>query len=77
MTKRKLTLRLDEDVIHRVKLLAVNRGTSVSDLVTQELERLVDADERGSDAQRRAERVFGRTEPRGGRRWARADLYEE
>ena len=58
------------------KVTAAKRGTSVSGLVTQELERLADADDRYEDAQRRAERALGRTAPRGGRHWTRDDLHQ-
>lgn len=76
MAKRNLTVQLDADVIHRAKIAAAKRGTSVSGLVTQQLERLVLADDRYEDAQRRAERALGRTEPRGGRQWSRDDLHQ-
>ena len=76
MSKRNLTIQLDDDVIHRAKVTAAKRGTSVSGLVAQELERLADADERYEDAQRRAERALSRTTRRGGRHWNRDDLHE-
>ena len=72
----RLTVQLDHDVIHRAKVTAAKRGTSVSGLVTQELERLADADDRYEDAQRRAERALGRTAPSGGRHWDRDDLHQ-
>jgi hypothetical protein len=75
MTKRNLTVQLDDDVIHRAKVTAAKRGTSVSALVAQELERLADADERYEAARRRAEAALGRTAPRGGRHWSRDDLH--
>lgn len=76
MTKRNMTIQLDDDIIHRAKIVAAKRGTSVSGLVTQELTRLVQADERYEDAQRRAERALSRTRPRGGRRWQRDELHQ-
>jgi Family of unknown function (DUF6364) len=76
MSKRNLTVQLDDDVIHRAKVAAARRGTSVSGLVTQQLERLADADERYDDAQRRAEHALARARPRGRRRWTRDDLHE-
>ena len=76
MPKRNLTVQLDDDVIHRAKVAAARRGTSVSGLVTQQLERLVDADERYADAQRRAEQALARSQPRGGRHWTRGDLHQ-
>ena len=75
MAKRNLTVQLDDDVIHRAKVIAAKRGTSVSGLVAEELERLADADERYEDAQRRAEAALGRTAARGGRHWNRDDLH--
>jgi hypothetical protein len=76
MTKRNLTVQLDEEIIHRAKVAAAKRGTSVSALVTQELERLVEADERYEEAHRRAEQAMGRAQSRGGRRWTRDELHE-
>jgi hypothetical protein len=76
MSKRNLTIQLDDEVIHRAKVAAARRGTSVSGLVTQQLERLADADERYDDAQRRAEHALARTQPRGGRRWTRDELHQ-
>jgi hypothetical protein len=76
MTKRNLTVQLDEEVIHRAKVAAAKRGTSVSGLVTQELQRLVEADERYEEARRRAERAMGRTQSHGGRPWTRDELHE-
>ena len=76
MTKRNLTVQLDDDVIHRAKVTAAKRGTSVSALVAHELERLADADDRYELAQRRAERALGRTTPRGGRHWTRDELHQ-
>ena len=75
MAKRNLTVQLDDEVIHRAKVTAAKRGTSVSGLVAQELERLADADERYEDAQRRGEAALGRTAARGGRHWNRDDLH--
>ena len=75
MGKRNLTVQLDDAVIHRAKVTASKRGTTVSGLVTEQLERLTDADERYEDAQRRAERALSRTAPRGARPWNRDDLH--
>ena len=75
MTKRNLTVQLDDDVIRRAKIAAAKRGTSVSGLVTQQLNHLAEADERYDEAQRRAEQALGRTKSRGGRHWSRDDLH--
>lgn len=76
MTKRNLTVQLEEEVIQRAKVLAARRGTSVSTLVAFELERLVADDDRYDDAYRRARRALASAAPRGGRRWSRDDLYD-
>jgi hypothetical protein len=76
MNKRNLTVQLDDDVIHRAKVTAAKRGTSVSGLVAQQLERLAEDDERYDDAQRRAERALARSAPRGRRQWNRDELHQ-
>lgn len=76
MTKRNLTIQLEEEVVHRAKVTAAKRGTSVSGLVAQELERLVETDERYEEARHRAEQSLGNVRKRGGRRWTRSDLYQ-
>ena len=75
MTKRNLTVQLDDDVIKQAKVLAARRGTSVSTLVAAELERLVADDDRYEDACRRAQRALSGASPHGGRRWRREELY--
>lgn len=76
MAKRNLTVQLDAEVIHRAKVVAAKRGTSVSGLVAQELERLVADDARYENAWRRARKAMGDASPRGGRTWTRDELYE-
>ena len=76
MTKRNLTVQLDDDVIKQAKVLAARRGTSVSTLVAAELERLVAEDDRYEDAYRRAQRALAGATSRGDRRWRRDDLHD-
>lgn len=52
--KQNLTIQLESDVIHKAKVLAAQRSTSVSRLVADELEHLVGQDERYQAAERRA-----------------------
>ena len=49
-----LTLKLDTDLIREAKVLAAERGTSVSRLLADELEALVRRDKRYNAAKRRA-----------------------
>ncbi len=43
--KRNLTIQLDEETVHKARVLAARRSTSVSKLVAQEIDRLVGEDE--------------------------------
>jgi len=76
MAKRNLTVQLDDEVIHRAKVLAARRGTSVSTLVATEVERIVSDDDRYEEARSRALRALGGARRRGERRWERAELHE-
>jgi hypothetical protein len=53
MEKQNITLSLPKDVLQRVKIIAVKRQTSVSALLTQTLERIVQLDDAYVNAQRR------------------------
>jgi hypothetical protein len=77
VARRNLTLHLDEETIRQAKILAAKRGTSISGLVTRELELLVARDARYEEAQRRATELLAESVARGGRRWRREDLYED
>jgi len=72
-----LTVQLDAEVIRRAKVLAARRGTSVSGLVAQQLEKLTAADERYQRARESALRMLEQARDRGGRQWTRDELYEE
>jgi hypothetical protein len=76
MAKRNITVQVDEDVIHRAKIAAARRRTSVSALVAQQLEDLVEADERYEIAWQRARRTMAEAVDRGGRSWQRDELHE-
>jgi hypothetical protein len=52
-SKQNLTVRLDSKVIHKARILAAQRGTSISQLVASSIERLVAGDERYQSAQER------------------------
>lgn len=43
--KRNLTVRLDEEIVAKAKVLAAGRSTSVSKLVAQEIQKLVGENE--------------------------------
>ena len=77
MARRNLTVQLDEDTIRQARILAAERGTSVSGLVARELEQLVAQNVRYEEARRRAVELMKESAPRGGRTWQRDDLHEE
>jgi predicted transcriptional regulator len=53
MEMQNITLSLPKDVLRKIKLIAVQRETSVSGLVTQALEAIVQREEAYAYAQRR------------------------
>lgn len=53
MEKQNVTLSIPKDVLLKIKLMAVQRQTSVSSLLTHTLERLVEQEDVYAQAQRR------------------------
>lgn len=76
MAKRNVTVQLDERVVHRAKVLAARRGTSVSALVAQQIEDLADADERYEQARQESMKWFRKGHQGGTRTWTREELYD-
>ncbi|MGH3905994.1 MAG: DUF6364 family protein [Pseudonocardiaceae bacterium] len=75
--KRNLTIQLDDDLIRRAKVIAAERGTSVSGLVAQQITELIAARDRNVRARESALQMMSDATDRGGRRWTREELYEE
>jgi hypothetical protein len=50
MARQNLTIQLDEATMRRVKILAAERGVSIGELVTQQIEQMVAAVDRYSAA---------------------------
>jgi capsular polysaccharide biosynthesis protein len=75
--KRNLTVQLDEDLIRRAKVIAAERGTSVSGLVTAQIIKLIEMRDRYTMARESALEMMSAATDRGGRRWTRDDLYDE
>jgi hypothetical protein len=84
--KRNVTVQLDEEVIAKVKVLAAQRGTSISGLVAAEINRLSAQNERYERAKREA--LARLAAPAGyssdqpdpaqpGRGWTRDELYAD
>jgi plasmid stability protein len=73
-----LTLTIDEDVLRRARIRALERGTSVNAVVREFIERYA-----GGEREREALRAFGELADRaqassgpGGRSWSRDELYD-
>lgn len=75
MSRRTLTLHLDEEVIRLAKVAAAKRGTSISGLVARQLEDLVEGDSRYEEAKRVATNARRGATRRGGRGWIREELH--
>jgi predicted transcriptional regulator len=73
--KRNLTIQLDDDLIRRAKVIAAERGTSVSGLVTQQITELIEARDRYIRARKSALEMMATASDRGGRNWTRDELY--
>lgn len=72
--KRNLTVQLDEDLIRRAKVIAAERGTSVSGLVAQQITTLIEARDRYTTARESALEMMSTAIDRGGRKWTREEL---
>jgi Family of unknown function (DUF6364) len=76
MSKRNLTIQLDEATIRHARVAAAHRGMSLSGLVAQQLSRLVEADERYERARSVALEAMSEAADRGAPRWNREELHE-
>ena len=71
-----LTIRLPTSVVRKAKLVATERGTSISALVAEKIEEIVGEDKAYEAARRHALRLLERGYPLGGRRIDRDALHE-
>lgn len=76
MSKRNLTIQLDEVTIRHARVAAAHRGMSLSGLVAQQLTQLVEADERYERARSVALEAMSEAADRGAPRWRRDELYD-
>ncbi len=52
--KRKITIALDRDLVRRAKIIAAQRNTTVSGLLSRELQRIIEGAERYEKAKAQA-----------------------
>ena len=76
MSKRNLTIQLDEATIRRAKIVAAHRGLSLSGLVAQQLIELAEADQRYERARVIALGALGEAAGGGAPIWRREELYD-
>lgn len=76
-TSQNITLRLDRRTLRRAKVLAARRNTSISRLLTQQIEALVGEDDAYEQAQRRALALLERGFHLGGPIEATRDEWHE
>ncbi len=75
--QKNLTLVLDEDLLRAARKAALDRNTSVNQLVRDYLEQLVRETDRRQTAMADVEDIFRTTRIRAGRiNWTRDDLHE-
>ncbi len=74
--RQNLTIQLDRKLVRKARVLAAQRGTSVSRLLATELERLVGEDEAYETARRSALQFLERGFHLGGKRVSREELHE-
>ena len=76
-SKQNVTVRLERQTLHKAKILAAKRNTSISGLLAQQIETLVGADDAYEQAQRKALALLERGFHLGGKISAsRDDLHE-
>ncbi|MBF6125102.1 DUF6364 family protein [Nocardia brasiliensis] len=77
MSKRNLTIQLDEEVIAQAKLVAAHRGTSISALLAQQVRELVRDVDRYEYAKTLALQAMAEATGHGGKiTWSRDELYD-
>jgi hypothetical protein len=75
--KQNITLSLEKEVIKKGKVIAAQRDTSVSQMITDMLKEVVEKEDQYEAAKRSALQVLKKGFHLGGRiDWKREDLYE-
>jgi len=77
MSKRNVTVQLDEEVIAEAKVIAARQGTSISALLARQLREIAQDHDRYEYAKTRALQALSEAEGHGGQvTWRREDLYD-
>jgi hypothetical protein len=75
-TKVNITLKLDKDLVHKIRVLAAEQGTSVSALLAGRLEEELNRRARYEEAKKEALRVMAEGWDLGGRAPTREQIHE-
>lgn len=76
-TKQNVTVRLDRETLHKAKILAAKRNTSISGLLAEEIEHLVSVDDAYEQARKNALALLERGYHLGGAITASRDELHE
>lgn len=74
--RRNLTLQLDGDVIRNARVIAAKRSTSLSRMVAEQIEQIVQADSAYRASEREALKILHRGFHLGGKPLKRDELHE-
>jgi hypothetical protein len=75
--KQNITLSVDKDLIKKGKIIAAQKDTSVSKMLSEQLRQLVENDELYETAKRSALQILKKGYHLGGKiTWKRQDLYD-
>lgn len=77
IAKQNVTVRLERQTLHKAKILAAKRNTSISGLLAQQIENLVSADDAYEQARRNALALLERGFHLGGKITASRDELHE
>jgi len=75
--KQNITLSIEKDIIKKSKIIAAQKDTSISKMLSEQLKQIIDREEQYEAAKRSALQTLKKGFRLGGKiTWKREDLYE-
>lgn len=75
--KQNITLSIEKDIIKKSKIIAAQKDTSISKMLSEQLKQIIDREEQYEAAKRSALQTLKKGFRLGGKiTWKRKDLYE-
>ena len=75
--KQNITLSIEKDIIKKSKIIAAQKDTSISKMLSEQLKQIIDREEQYEAAKRSALQTLKKGFRLGGKiTWKRGDLYE-